>query len=96
MRAVPLSEQAPRQASGGAPIAPVFEAGNTRATEEAAFVGCRIPGFESPERMDELGMWIKGRGVALCIRGALVRVLMGRQVSGGLPKVGWEMLTPAS
>ena len=74
----------------------MFETGNTHSTEEAAFVGCRIPGFESSERMDELGMWIEGRGVALCIRGALVRVLMGRQVCGGLSKVGWEMLTPAS
>ena len=96
MRAVPLSEQVPRQASGGAPIAPVFESGNTRATEEAAFVRCRIPGFEGSERMNELGMWIEGRGVALGIRGALVRVLMGRQVCCGLSKVGWEMLTPAS
>ena len=93
---MPFSEQVPRQASGGAPIAPMFEAGNTRATEEAAFVGCRLSGFESSERMDELGMWVKGRGVALSLRGALVRKLMGRQVCGGLSKVGWEMLTPAS
>ena len=49
----------------------------------------------SSERMDELGMWVKGRGVALSLRGALVRKLMGRQVRGGLSKVGREMLKPA-
>ena len=95
MRVVPLPEQEPRQAGGGAPITPMFQARNAHATEEAAFAGCRFSGLESPERLDELGVRVEGRGVASGLRGALVRRLMGRQVRGGLSKVRWEMLKSA-